>query len=105
MTCCWPRPGRQARRTTVSLPSSSSISTGTWPRSASAHPPCSRAHAYVGQVIALASGLLARGAAYERAGQVYFRGGDVPDRDAALRLAAEYGDRPGDPARDDPSDV
>jgi cysteinyl-tRNA synthetase len=64
-----------------------------------------RAHAYVGQVIALASGLLARGAAYERAGQVYFRGGDVPDRDAALRLAAEYGDRPGDPARDDPSDV
>src|ERR1017187_4662921 len=42
-----------------------------------------RAHAYVGQVIALASGLLARGAAYERAGQVYFRGGDVPDRAAA----------------------
>ncbi len=33
-----------------------------------------RAHVYVGQVIALAAGLMARGAAYERDGQVYFRG-------------------------------
>jgi len=74
-----------------------------------------RAHAHVGQVIALALGLLAKGAAYQRAGQVYFRGDSVPrqavpdrkvpDREAALRLAAEYGDRPGDPAKDDPFDV
>ena len=33
-----------------------------------------RAHAYIGQVIALAAGLLERGAAYERDGQVWFRG-------------------------------
>src|SRR5215831_21295509 len=69
-----------------------------------------RAHAYVGQVIALAAGLLARGAAYERDGQVYFRGAAaarqaVPDRELALRLSAEYGDDPADPAKDDPFDV
>ncbi len=69
-----------------------------------------RAHAYVGQVIALAAGLLAQGAAYERDGGVYFRGRDValravPDETAALRLAAEYGDRPDDPRKDDPFDV
>ncbi len=69
-----------------------------------------RAHAYVAQVIALASGLLERGAAYERNGQVYFRGAEVPgraglDRETALRLLDEYGDRPGDTARDDPFDV
>ena len=69
-----------------------------------------RAHAYIGQVIALAAGLLARGAAYERDGRVYFRGAAVaaravPDAAAALRLAAEYGDHPDDPLRDDPFDV
>jgi cysteinyl-tRNA synthetase len=69
-----------------------------------------RAHAYIGQVIALAAGLLDRGAAYERDGQVWFRGAAaaraaVPDRDLALRLAAEYGDDPSDPAKDDPFDV
>lgn len=69
-----------------------------------------RAHMYVGQVIALAAGLLARGAAYERDGGVYFRGRAaasraVPDEPAALRLAAEYGDRPDDPRKDDPFDV
>ncbi|MGH3151180.1 MAG: hypothetical protein ACRDOB_10665 [Streptosporangiaceae bacterium] len=32
-----------------------------------------RAHAYIGQFIALAAGLLAQGAAYERDGRVYFR--------------------------------
>jgi len=69
-----------------------------------------RAHAYIGQVIALAAGLLARGAAYERAGNVYFRGTDVarravPDGAAALRLAADYGDHPDDPGKDDPFDV
>jgi cysteinyl-tRNA synthetase len=69
-----------------------------------------RAHAYIGQMIALAAGLLAQGAAYERDGGVYFRGGAVArravaDEAAALRLAAEYGDRPDDPRKDDPFDV
>ena len=69
-----------------------------------------RAHAYIGQVIALAAGLLARGAAYEREGHVYFRGAGtaaraVPDSAAALRLAAEYGDHPDDARKDDPFDV
>jgi cysteinyl-tRNA synthetase len=69
-----------------------------------------RSHAYVGQVIELIAGLLARGAAYERDGQVFFRGAQVPqaaglDTATALRLAAEYGDRPGDSARDDPFDA
>ena len=68
-----------------------------------------RAHAYIEQVIALTAGLLERGAAYERGGQVYFRGAAaaraVPDRELALRLATEYGDDPADPAKDDPFDV
>jgi L-cysteine:1D-myo-inositol 2-amino-2-deoxy-alpha-D-glucopyranoside ligase len=69
-----------------------------------------RAHVYVGQVIALAAGLMAKGAAYERDGAVYFRGGalvprSVADQPTALRLAAEYGDRPDDPRKDNPFDV
>ena len=69
-----------------------------------------RAHAYIGQVIALAAGLLAAGAAYEQDGQVYFRGAAVAaramaDSAAALRLAAEYGDHPDDPRKNDPFDV
>jgi cysteinyl-tRNA synthetase len=69
-----------------------------------------RAHVYVGQVIALAAGLLDRDAAYQRDGHVYFRGARIADRagidrDTALRLSAEYGDRPADPVRDDPFDV
>jgi cysteinyl-tRNA synthetase len=69
-----------------------------------------RAHAHVQQVIELASGLLQRGAAYQRDGQVYFRGAGMParaglDRDIALRLSQEYGDHPGDVARDDPFDA
>jgi cysteinyl-tRNA synthetase len=69
-----------------------------------------RAHAFIGQVIALASGLLARGAAYERDGSVYFSGAATArqaglDRVTALRLSAEYGDRPDDPAKDDPFDI
>ena len=69
-----------------------------------------RAHAYIGQAIALAAGLLERGAAYERGGQVWFRGAAaaraaVPDRALALRLAAEYGDDPDDAGKDDPFDV
>jgi L-cysteine:1D-myo-inositol 2-amino-2-deoxy-alpha-D-glucopyranoside ligase len=69
-----------------------------------------RAHAHIRQVIALAEGLLDKGAAYERDGQVYFRGSAVAhraalDRAAALRLADEYGDHPRDPRKDDPFDV
>ena len=44
-----------------------------------------RAHAYIGQVIALAAGLLDRGAAYERDGQVYFRGPGWPGRRSRTR--------------------
>ncbi|HEY2579763.1 MAG TPA: cysteine--tRNA ligase [Streptosporangiaceae bacterium] len=69
-----------------------------------------RAHAHVPQVIALTAGLLHRGAAYEAAGQVYFRATGIPeraglDRRSALALSQEYGDRPSDPFRDDPFDV
>jgi L-cysteine:1D-myo-inositol 2-amino-2-deoxy-alpha-D-glucopyranoside ligase len=69
-----------------------------------------RARHHVRHVIALAQALVATGAAYERDGYVYFRGAGVPeaaglDRDTALALAAEYGDEPDDPRRDDPFDV
>jgi cysteinyl-tRNA synthetase len=69
-----------------------------------------RAHRYVDQVIRLAGGLLAAGAAYVRHGSVYFRGdpavrGSGLDRDEALRRSAEYGGRPDDPAKDDPLDA
>jgi cysteinyl-tRNA synthetase len=74
-----------------------------------------RAHAYIGQVIALAAGLLDRGSAYERDGRVYFRGRfvasravaaqAVPDPARARSLAVEYGDHPDDPLKDDPFDV
>ncbi len=69
-----------------------------------------RARRHVGQVVALAAALLESGAAYQRAGSVYFRGGGVAgregiSRDEALRLAAEYGDHPEDPAKDDELDA
>jgi cysteinyl-tRNA synthetase len=69
-----------------------------------------RAHRYVDQVIRLAGGLLAAGAAYQRQGSVYFRGeaavrGSGLDPDTALRLSAEYGGRPDDAAKDEPLDV
>jgi cysteinyl-tRNA synthetase len=69
-----------------------------------------RARRYVGQVIRLSSGLLAAGAAYVRQGSVYFRGEPAVRRSGldlgtALRLSAEYGGRPDDPAKDDPLDV
>jgi cysteinyl-tRNA synthetase len=69
-----------------------------------------RARRYVDQVIRLADGLLAVGAAYARDGSVYFSGepairGSGLDRDTALRLSAEYGGRPDDPAKRDPLDV
>jgi cysteinyl-tRNA synthetase len=69
-----------------------------------------RAHRYVDQVIRLAAGLVAAGAAYQRQGSVYFRGQSTVsqsglDRESALHLSAEYGGRPDDPAKDDPLDV
>jgi len=69
-----------------------------------------RAHRYVEQVIRLASGLIDAGVAYHRRGSVYFRGQGVAsraglDRAEALRLSAEFGGRPDDPAKDDPVDV
>ena len=69
-----------------------------------------RAHRYVQQVIRLAAGLLDGGAAYAREGSVYFRGQAAPgraglERAEALRLSAEYGGRPDDPAKEDPLDV
>lgn len=69
-----------------------------------------RAHSYVRNVIALAAGLLRRGAAYHRDGSVYFRGAAaaraaVPEAAAALRLAAEHGHDPEDPRKEDPLDI
>jgi cysteinyl-tRNA synthetase len=69
-----------------------------------------RAHRYVEHVIRLAIGLLAAGTAYQRGGSVYFRGQAAVsasglDRAAGLRLSAEYGGRPEDPAKEDPLDV
>ncbi len=69
-----------------------------------------RAHRYVEHVIRLAQGLVSAGAAYERQGSVYFRGGSAAaqaglDRAEALRLSAEYGGRPDDRWKDDPLDA
>jgi cysteinyl-tRNA synthetase len=69
-----------------------------------------RARRNVRQVIRLAAGLLESEAAYLRDGSVYFRGaGTVAasglSRDEAEGLAAEYGARLEDPAKDDPLDV
>jgi cysteinyl-tRNA synthetase len=69
-----------------------------------------RARRNVRQVIRLASALLGSGAAYERDGTVYFRGLAVAERaglnrDEAAVLAAEYGARLNDPAKEDPLDV
>lgn len=68
------------------------------------------AHNYVDEVIALANALLDAGRAYARHGSVYFRGSDVHaaagiTREEALRLAAERGGDPDDPAKDDPLDM
>ena len=69
-----------------------------------------RAHRYVAQVIRLATGLLDVGAAYHRAGGVYFRGAGVAERAGlgragALALSGEFGGRPDDPAKQDPLDA
>jgi L-cysteine:1D-myo-inositol 2-amino-2-deoxy-alpha-D-glucopyranoside ligase len=69
-----------------------------------------RARHHVGHVQQLAAALLAAGRAYVREGSVYFRGEGVAeraglDRGRALELAAEFGDGPDDPLREDPLDV
>jgi cysteinyl-tRNA synthetase len=69
-----------------------------------------RARRYVRQVIALAEAMLAGGSAYLRDGTVYFRGAATAERAGLTRqqagqLAAEFGDHPDDPARDDPLDA
>ena len=69
-----------------------------------------RARRNVGQVIRLASALLETGTAYLREGSVYFRGAQTAvaaglTRDDAEALAAEYGARLDDPAKDDKLDV
>jgi len=74
-----------------------------------------RARHHVGRVVQLAAALLAKDAAYQRGGTVYFRGADVPAKaasrntglttDRAMALATEFGDQPTDPTRDDPFDV
>ncbi len=69
-----------------------------------------RARHHIGRVVQLAAALLARGHAYQRDGAVYFRGADVLTKtgltlERATELAAEFGDQPGDQAREDPFDV
>jgi cysteinyl-tRNA synthetase len=69
-----------------------------------------RARRNVGQVIRLAAAMLETDAAYLRDGTVYFRGAETVDRaglsrEEATELAAEYGARLDDPAKDDPLDV
>jgi cysteinyl-tRNA synthetase len=69
-----------------------------------------RARRNIGPVIRLAEALLGSQAAYLRDGSVYFRGARVAadaglSDDEALALAAEYGARLDDPAKDDKLDV
>ena len=69
-----------------------------------------RARRNIRQVIRLAEALLDSGAAYLRDGTVYFRGAQTAEeaglsREEATELAAEYGARLTDPAKDDPLDV
>jgi cysteinyl-tRNA synthetase len=69
-----------------------------------------RAHTYVPRVIRLGEALVALDRAYVRDGSVYFRGAGVAARagigeEAARQLSEEYGDEPGDPAKEHPADV
>ena len=69
-----------------------------------------RARHHIAAVQQLAQALLDGGAAYERDGTVWFRGGDVwpttgLTREQALALSDDYGDQPDDAAKDDPFDV
>ncbi|MFM8772691.1 MAG: cysteine--tRNA ligase [Actinomycetota bacterium] len=73
-----------------------------------AHEP--RAHQHIGDVIRLAQALLDRGAAYEVAGTVYFKGAAVPawagvDEPSAREQLVEFGEQPDDPAKESPYDV
>ncbi|MGH3904020.1 MAG: cysteine--tRNA ligase [Pseudonocardiaceae bacterium] len=69
-----------------------------------------RARHHVGRVVQLAAALLATGSAYQRGGTVYFHGAGIQGKAGltphqATELAAEFGDQPDDPTRDDPLDV
>ncbi len=70
-----------------------------------------RSRDFIEEVVELTHGLLAAGAAYEREGNVFFRGARVMpyldglSNDEAIALAAENGGRPDDPIKDDPLDV
>ncbi|MCC7076248.1 MAG: class I tRNA ligase family protein [Acidimicrobiia bacterium] len=70
-----------------------------------------RSRDFIEEVIALTRGLLEVGAAYERDGNVFFKGTAVEpylgelSRDEAIALAAERGGKPDDPLKDDPLDV
>jgi cysteinyl-tRNA synthetase len=69
-----------------------------------------RARRHIDQVIGLAAALVQSGAAYCRDGSVYFRGAATAQRAGisraeAVLLAAEYGDQPEDPAKDDALDA
>jgi cysteinyl-tRNA synthetase len=69
-----------------------------------------RARRHIDQVIRLAAALVESGAAYPRDGSVYFRGAATAGRAGfsraeALQLAAEFGDPPDDPAKDDALDA
>ena len=69
-----------------------------------------RAHQHIGDVVRLAQALLDRGAAYEVAGTVYFRGQSVlrdcglPES-AALAALQEFGEDPLEAAKEHPGDV
>ncbi len=68
------------------------------------------ARSFIRPVQRLAAALLDAGAAYERDGFVYFRGGSVPaaaglDEEAALAASEEFGDQHDVPGRDSPFDV
>jgi L-cysteine:1D-myo-inositol 2-amino-2-deoxy-alpha-D-glucopyranoside ligase len=71
-----------------------------------------RATEYVSQMVEEVDALLAAGHGYERDGTVYFRVASDPDygklsrlsREEMVRLAAERGGHPEDPAKDDPLD-
>lgn len=72
-----------------------------------------RSRDYIEEVVALTRGLLERGAAYEREGNVFFKAARIDPfladlgmtRDEAIKIAAERGGRPEDPTKDDPLDV
>lgn len=64
----------------------------------------------VSQVVQLAQALLDRGAAYVRGNSVYARTAAAArragvDDETAVRLSEEYGDEPGDPAKEHPLDT